>query len=103
MVGYTKVQEKTDLMKNFVLLFIAFLLMASCTQNKIAFVDMGSIMKDYEGLKAFDEEMEAKAAKVMQSSEFTISCDIGIGKGEFTAYGCDLGHEYVKINADYRT
>ncbi|NCD13230.1 MAG: hypothetical protein EOL93_11830, partial [Epsilonproteobacteria bacterium] len=21
----------------------------------------------------------------------------------FTAYGCDLGHKYVEINADYRT
>ncbi len=56
-----------------------------------------------KGTLHFDEKMEAEAAKVMQSSEFTISCDIGIGKGTFTAYGCDLGHEYVKINADYRT
>jgi glutamate N-acetyltransferase/amino-acid N-acetyltransferase len=56
-----------------------------------------------KGTLHFDADMEAKAAQVMQSSEFTISCDIGIGEGEFTAYGCDLGHEYVKINADYRT
>lgn len=56
-----------------------------------------------KGTLHFDADMEAKAAQVMQSSEFTISCDIGIAKGEFTAYGCDLGHEYVKINADYRT
>ncbi|NPA66757.1 MAG: bifunctional glutamate N-acetyltransferase/amino-acid acetyltransferase ArgJ [Epsilonproteobacteria bacterium] len=51
----------------------------------------------------FDTENEAKAAKVMQKDEFCIHCDIGIGDGNFTAYGCDLGHEYVKINADYRT
>ena len=56
-----------------------------------------------KGNLLFDETMEVKAAEVMKSSEFTISCDIGIAKGEFTAYGCDLGHEYVKINADYRT
>ncbi|HIC44929.1 MAG TPA: bifunctional glutamate N-acetyltransferase/amino-acid acetyltransferase ArgJ [Sulfurimonas sp.] len=56
-----------------------------------------------KGKLLFDDEMEAKAAAIMKSSEFTISCDIGISKGEFTAYGCDLGHEYVKINADYRT
>jgi len=56
-----------------------------------------------KGNLLFDEAMEVKAAEVMKSSEFTISCDIGIAKGEFTAYGCDLGHEYVKINADYRT
>ncbi len=56
-----------------------------------------------KGNLLFDETMEIEAAKIMQTSEFTISCDIGIAKGEFTAYGCDLGHEYVKINADYRT
>jgi len=56
-----------------------------------------------KGKLLFDAAMEAKAAEVMKSSEFTISCDIGIAKGEFTAYGCDLGHEYVKINADYRS
>ncbi|MDD2567343.1 MAG: bifunctional ornithine acetyltransferase/N-acetylglutamate synthase, partial [Thiovulaceae bacterium] len=32
-----------------------------------------------------------------------ISCDLGLGNGAFEAYGCDLGYEYVKINADYRT
>jgi len=51
----------------------------------------------------FDEEMEKKCAVVMQHKKFTISCDLGMGAGKFKAYGCDLGHEYVKINADYRT
>jgi len=51
----------------------------------------------------FDAEMEKKCAVVMQHQKFTISCDLGIGNGSFKAYGCDLGHEYVKINADYRT
>ena len=51
----------------------------------------------------FDAEMENKCAIVMQHKKFTISCDLGMGEGRFRAYGCDLGHEYVKINADYRT
>jgi glutamate N-acetyltransferase/amino-acid N-acetyltransferase len=51
----------------------------------------------------FDKETEAKAADVMKKDEFCISCDIGLGDGSFIAYGCDLGYEYVKINADYRT
>lgn len=51
----------------------------------------------------FDEEMEQKAAIVMGHKKFTISCDLGIADGSFKAYGCDLGYEYVKINADYRT
>lgn len=51
----------------------------------------------------FDKEMEQKAAIVMTHKKFTIHCDLGIGDGRFRAYGCDLGYEYVKINADYRT
>lgn len=51
----------------------------------------------------FDKEMEDKAAIVMGHQKFTIHCDLGIGDGKFKAYGCDLGYEYVKINADYRT
>ncbi len=51
----------------------------------------------------FDEEMEKKSAEVMKKDRFSISCDLGVSDGSFTAYGCDLGYEYVKINADYRT
>ena len=51
----------------------------------------------------FDAEMERKAAIVMGHKKFTISCDLGVSDGSFKAYGCDLGYEYVKINADYRT
>jgi len=51
----------------------------------------------------FDADMEAKAAAVMKKDIFTIFCDLGIANGSFEAYGCDLGHRYVEINADYRT
>ncbi len=51
----------------------------------------------------FDSDMEQKCAIVMGHKKFTISCDLGVGDGYFKAYGCDLGYEYVKINADYRT
>ncbi len=56
-----------------------------------------------KGELLFNDAMEEKAAKVMKQSSFTISCDLGVANGSFTAYGCDLGHEYVKINADYRS
>ena len=51
----------------------------------------------------FDKENEQKAAEVLKKDSFKITCVIGEGEGEFVAYGCDLGYEYVKINADYRT
>jgi len=56
-----------------------------------------------KGAILFDEAVEKQAAAVMKRERFTIDCDLGMGEGAFEAYGCDLGHEYVKINADYRT
>jgi glutamate N-acetyltransferase/amino-acid N-acetyltransferase len=56
-----------------------------------------------KGQLLFDEVMEEKSSKVMQKKSFTITCDLGISDGRFTSFGCDLGYEYVKINADYRT
>ena len=56
-----------------------------------------------KGELLFNEAMEDKAAAVMKKDRFTISCDLGVADGKFTSYGCDLGYEYVKINADYRT
>jgi glutamate N-acetyltransferase / amino-acid N-acetyltransferase len=53
--------------------------------------------------RSLDAEAEKKAAAVMKKESFRIHCELGMGEGSFTAYGCDLGHEYVKINADYRT
>jgi len=56
-----------------------------------------------QGELYFNAAMEQKASEVMKLDEFTIYCDLGIADGTFTAFGCDLGYEYVKINADYRT
>ena len=53
--------------------------------------------------RSLDAETEKRAAAVMKKDSFCIMCDLGIAQGSFRAYGCDLGHEYVKINADYRT
>ena len=50
-----------------------------------------------------DEVREQKAHAVMKKDSYRIICDLGIANGTFTAYGCDLGHTYVKINADYRS
>jgi glutamate N-acetyltransferase/amino-acid N-acetyltransferase len=39
----------------------------------------------------------------LAGSEVVIDCDLGLGKGAFTAWTCDLSREYVAINADYHT
>jgi len=49
------------------------------------------------------EYHEAATARYMAGREIEITVDIGIGKGKATIWTCDLTHEYVSINADYRT
>ncbi|BBG64995.1 glutamate N-acetyltransferase /N-acetylglutamate synthase [Hydrogenimonas sp.] len=66
-------------------------------------IAFGNVTVYERGETLFDTENEKRAADVMKRSSFAIHCDLGIGEGAFTAYGCDLGYEYVKINADYRT
>lgn len=56
-----------------------------------------------KGEFCFTPEIESDAGKVLQNRSFKIICDLGVGTSSFTAWGCDLGYEYVKINADYRT
>lgn len=46
---------------------------------------------------------EADAAAVMKKPEFTIRVSIGNGPGTATFWTSDLSHEYVSINADYRS
>ncbi len=53
--------------------------------------------------RELDKAREERAYKIMKQDSFKIICDLGVGSGEFTSYGCDLSYEYVKINAEYRT
>ncbi|MDO5045062.1 bifunctional glutamate N-acetyltransferase/amino-acid acetyltransferase ArgJ [Campylobacter sp.] len=53
--------------------------------------------------KELDAKREAEAHAVMQKPSYKITCNLNIGDAKFSAYGCDLGHKYVSINADYRS
>ena len=39
----------------------------------------------------------------MSRPEYTITLDLGRGEASAHYLACDLSHEYVSINADYRT
>lgn len=73
-----------------------------CDEKKLT-IAIGDIVVYERGRNLFDDAREKKAHIVMKQDEFVIHCDLGLGDGKFTAYGCDLGYEYVKINAEYRT
>jgi glutamate N-acetyltransferase/amino-acid N-acetyltransferase len=42
-------------------------------------------------------------AEAMKEREVVIRVRLGEGPGSATAFGCDLGYEYVRINAEYTT
>jgi glutamate N-acetyltransferase / amino-acid N-acetyltransferase len=49
------------------------------------------------------QEAEKKAAEIMVQKEYTITIDLHQGDFEDRMITCDLTHEYVSINASYRT
>ena len=54
----------------------------------------GQAVPDYE---------EAPVAKHMKGQDIDIAVDVGIGKASATVWTCDLTHQYISINADYRS
>ena len=46
---------------------------------------------------------EDEATKVLSADAVTADIDVHNGVFEATAWGCDLTHDYVTINADYRS
>ena len=74
----------------------------TCDEETLV-ISYNDIVVYNKGELCFDEIQEAKASKVLKNDKFKVICDIGLGKSNFTAYGCDLGHKYVEINADYRS
>lgn len=49
------------------------------------------------------EYSEEKATEILSQPEVTVTADIGEGQAQAAAWGCDLTHEYININADYRS
>ena len=46
---------------------------------------------------------EAKATEILGQSQVTLVADLKEGEETATAWGCDLTHDYIAINADYRS
>ena len=46
---------------------------------------------------------EEKATQILSNKEVKVIADFHMGDASATAWGCDLTHEYVSINADYRS
>jgi glutamate N-acetyltransferase/amino-acid N-acetyltransferase len=58
------------------------------------------VAREGERAPGYDEKT---VAGYMKNSDLRIAVDVGIANGTATVWTCDLTHEYVAINADYRS
>ena len=58
------------------------------------------VAKDGGRAPTYDEKT---VAAYMQGREIAIGVDLGLGRGTATVWTCDLTHDYISINADYRS
>ncbi len=70
-------------------------------RDKIA-ISFGDIVVAENGWVS-DSYTEDAGAAYMKNEEITISTDVGMGSGNATVWTCDLTHQYITINADYRS
>lgn len=61
----------------------------------------GRILIYKDGVAA--DYSEEEATKILSDEEVTVLVDMKMGNAGAAAWGCDLTHEYVTINADYRS
>ena len=57
-------------------------------------VKRGKLNPDYK---------EAVVTKHLKGTNINIAVDVGIGNGKARVWTCDLTHDYISINADYRS
>jgi glutamate N-acetyltransferase/amino-acid N-acetyltransferase len=65
-------------------------------------IAFGDIVVARNGERAPDYA-EPVVAKYMKNGEIVIRVDVGVGTGKATVWTCDLTHDYISINADYRS
>ncbi len=66
----------------------------SISLNDVKIVESGKRAENY---------IEAEGQRVMQQEEITISISLGRGSASTVIWTCDLSHEYVRINSEYRS
>ena len=66
----------------------------SVSVNKVCLIEAGQPHPEYT---------EARGKAAFESPEICIEVDLNLGSGSSTVWTSDLSHEYVTINADYRS
>lgn len=66
----------------------------SVSVGGITIVTKGQLQEGYD---------ETPVTAHMKGGEIMLEVDVGVGAGSATIWTCDLTHEYIAINADYRS
>ncbi len=72
-------------------------------------IDPGRVNVDFDQVRVVSNGIrdsgyrEADGAAVLKKAEFMVKIDLNQGGGEFSLLTSDLTHDYVSINADYRS
>jgi glutamate N-acetyltransferase/amino-acid N-acetyltransferase len=74
----------------------------ACDDEKLT-IHYDDLLIYSDTFRELDNKREEQAYQIMKQTSFEVTCDLGLGEGSYTSYGCDLSYEYVKINAEYRT
>jgi glutamate N-acetyltransferase/amino-acid N-acetyltransferase len=83
-------------------------IMAALGRSRISFKE-GEVAIWIDDIKIVERglcvgaEQEKRAAERMKNREFSVTIDIGLGEHEDQVITCDLTHDYISINAEYRT
>jgi glutamate N-acetyltransferase / amino-acid N-acetyltransferase len=62
--------------------------------DDVLVVDHGGRAKSYR---------EEDGQRILKQDEITVRVDLGRGRAQATVWTCDFSHDYVSINADYRS
>ena len=52
---------------------------------------------------AIGPQAERRVSKILRRKEFSVTADLGLGRGTARLWTNDLSYEYVEINASYRS
>ena len=74
---------------------------ARLDQHKLS-VAMGGVVIADKGERVVQYD-EALVTEHLKGADVSIELDLGVGKAKARVWTCDLTHDYIRINADYRT
>jgi glutamate N-acetyltransferase/amino-acid N-acetyltransferase len=74
---------------------------ARIDQSKVA-IAFGDELLVTRGMQKEGVRLE-RIREIMGLSEYEITIDLGLGRGEDRVWTCDLSEEYVRLNAKYTT